>query len=216
MYTMHKCNQQVRMPRTIKAATRQRILASVLKLMEGPAGAQGVTMRSVATSVGLTAMAIYKHFPDRETLLKAATLTEYSRLGKYFERANARTGVKGLRGMLGYLDYACDHPQVFRYMFATNRKDAFTYPVDLTAGKSPTLNILHSVVARMMEEGTLAQDDVFETSLAIWAHAHGLITLYLSDRIKMPRMTFRDLYMRSLNRLVDGIRRGPSNAVNSI
>jgi hypothetical protein len=78
------------------------------------------------------------------------------------------------------------------------------------------LNILHSVVARMMEEGTLAQDDVFETSLAIWAHAHGLITLYLSDRIKMPRMTFRDLYMRSLNRLVDGIRRGPSNTVNSI
>ncbi|HSY06907.1 MAG TPA: TetR-like C-terminal domain-containing protein [Steroidobacteraceae bacterium] len=108
------------------------------------------------------------------------------------------------------------HPQIFRYMFATNRKDAFTYPVDLTAGKSPTLNILHAVVARMMEEGTLAQDDVFETSLAIWAHAHGLITLYLSDRIKMPRMTFRDLYMRSLNRLVDGIRGGPSNAVNGI
>lgn len=195
------------MVRPIKPATRDVILATVRELMESPTGADGVSMRSVARSVGITAMAIYKHFPDREALLQAATAAEYGRLAKYFERANARTEVKGLRGMLGYLDYACDHPQLFRYMFAARRGDAFTYPADLKAGASPTLNILHRVVMRLMEEGTFATDDAFETSLTIWAHAHGLITLYLSDRIRMPKRAFRDLYMRSLHRLLDGLRK---------
>jgi len=91
-------------------------------------------------------------------------------------------------------------------MFSSNRKDSFTFPADLKAGKSPTLNILHTVVARLMEKGVLKKDDVFETSLTIWAHAHGLITLYLNGRIKLSRNSFRNLYMRSLKRLLDGIR----------
>jgi AcrR family transcriptional regulator len=173
--------------------------------MEEPSGADGITMRSVAAVAGVSAMAIYKHFADREELLQAAIAAEYDRLAEYFKRANAKTNIKGLRGMLGYLDYACDHPHLFRYMFASIRKSALSYPADLNAGKSPTLNILHAAVVRLMETGMLAKDDPFETSLTIWAHAHGLITLYLGDRIKIPRTAFRKLYMRSLNRLLEGI-----------
>lgn len=205
VYTMVPRQPAATMPATRKAATRERILAAVLELMEGPPGADGVTMRSVAMLAGISAMAIYKHFADREALLHAATAAEYDRLAGYFKRANERVEVRGLRGMLGYLDYACDHPHLFRYMFSSSRKGAFAYPVDLKAGKSPTLNILHAVVVRLMEEGTLAKNDAFETSLTIWAHAHGLITLYLSGRIKMPRAAFRSLYMRSLDRLVTGL-----------
>ncbi|MGH7532160.1 MAG: WHG domain-containing protein [Gemmatimonadales bacterium] len=180
-------------------------MAATLELMEGKGGASGVTMRGVAASVGITAMAIYKHFPDRNALLEAATAAEYGRLARYFERANARRNVQGMRGMLGYLDYACDHPHLFRYMFAEERSDALRYPADLRAGKSPTLNILHSVVSRLKERGILERDDAFEAALAIWAHAHGLVTLYLSGRIGMPRSAFRRLYMRSLDRLLAGL-----------
>jgi AcrR family transcriptional regulator len=191
--------------RRAKTGTREKILASALKLMEGGAGAAGVTMRSVAAGCGITAMAIYKHFPDRAALLQAVVAAEYARLSKYFERANARTEVKGLRGMLGYLEYAYDHPALFAYMFAATREGAFTYPADWKAGKSPTLNILQGVVARLMADGILAPDDVLETSLAIWAHAHGLVMLYLSGRIGLSRANFTALYMRSLTRLLDGL-----------
>ena len=182
------------------------------ELMEGPRGADGVSMRAVARLAGVSAMAIYKHFADREALLQAATAAEYARLAGYFKRANARVEIRGLRGMLGYLDYACDHPHHFRYMFCSSRKDAFAYPVDLRAGKSPTLNILHAVVVRLMEKRALASDDALETSLTIWAHAHGLVSLYLSGRIRMPRAAFRQFYMRSLDRLVTGLQRWPDRA----
>jgi AcrR family transcriptional regulator len=150
-------------------------------------------------------MATYKHFENRDALLRAATAAEYPRLAGYFARANARTDVPGMRGMLGYLSYALDHPQIFRYMFLSRRADAFVFPQDLTGGKSPTFNVLLAVVSELMERQVLRSDDVAETALSIWAHAHGLITLYLCGRITAPRATFQKLYMRSLDRLLHGL-----------
>jgi AcrR family transcriptional regulator len=173
--------------------------------MEGPGGVDGVTMRAVAASTGVTTMATYKHFKNRDALLRAATAAEYPRIAGYFARANARTGVPGMRGMLGYLNYALDHPQVFRYMFSSQRADAFAFPHDLKESKSPTFNILLGVVSELMERQVLRPDDVAETALSIWAHAHGLITLYLSGRIAAPRSGFQQLYLRSLDRLVHGL-----------
>jgi AcrR family transcriptional regulator len=193
------------MPRQKKQSTRDRLLAVALELMEGSEGVDGVTMRGVAASAGVTTMATYKHFQNRDALLCAATAAEYPRIAGYFARANARTEVPGLRGMLGYLNYALDHPQIFRYMFSSHRADAFVFPHDLQGGKSPTFNVLLAVVAELTERQVLRSDDVAETALSIWAHAHGLIALYLSGRITVPRATFQKLYMRSLDRLLHGL-----------
>ena len=186
-------------------STREKLLAVALELMEGPDGVDGVTMRAVAAAAGVTTMATYKHFHNRDALLRAATAAEYPRIAGYFARANARTEVPGMRGMLGYLNYALDHPQIFRYMFSCQRADAFVFPHDLKESKSPTFNILLTVVSELMERRVFRSDDVAETALSIWAHAHGLITLYLCGRIAAPRGTFQKLYMRSLDRLLHGL-----------
>lgn len=86
-------------------------------------------------------------------------------------------------GMLGYLKYALDHPQIFRYMFSSHCADAFVFPHDLKQSKSPTFNILLRVVSELMERQVLRSDDGAETALSSWSHAHGLMTLYLSGRI---------------------------------
>lgn len=193
------------MPQQKKTSTRKRLLAAALELMEGPDGVDGVTMRAVAAAAGVTTMATYKHFPNRDALLHAATAAEYTRIAGYFARANARTGVPGMRGMLGYMNYALDHPQIFRYMYSSDRADALVFPHDLKEGKSLTFNILLGNVSELMDRRVLRSDDVAETALSIWAHAHGLITLYLSGRIVAPRATFQKLYMRSLDRLARGL-----------
>jgi AcrR family transcriptional regulator len=193
------------MPQPKQQSTREKLLAVALELMEGPKGVDGVTMRGVAACAGVTTMATYKHFQNRDALLRAATAAEYPRIAGYFARANARTEVRGLRGMLGYLNYALDHPQIFGYMFSSDRADAFAFPRDLKAGKSPTFSVLLAGVAELMERHVLRSDDVAETALSIWAHAHGLIMLNLSGRIAAPRATFRKLYMRSLDRLLRGL-----------
>lgn len=175
-------------------------------------GAESVTIRAVAKRAGVTAMAMYKHFSSREGLLEAVVDEEYRTLSRYFGRANARRDVPGLRGMLGYLNYACDNPELFRYMFAIRREGAAVFPSDLSSGKSPTFAILVRVVEDLTARGILKPDDALEVSLAIWAHAHGLINLYLSGRIGLQRRAFRNLYMRSLGRLWTGLSSGRDSA----
>jgi Tetracyclin repressor-like, C-terminal domain len=126
---------------------------------------------------------------------------EYRIIGRYFGRANARRSIPGLRGMLGYLNYALDHPELFRYMFATKRATAAVFPADLAARRSPTFTVLVDVVRELTRKRVLRPDDALEVSLAIWAHAHGLISLFLSGRIALSRRAFRALYMRSLARI---------------
>jgi AcrR family transcriptional regulator len=193
------------MPQQRSRSTREKLLTVALELMEGSDGVDGVTMRAVAAAAGVTTMATYKHFRNRDALLRAATAAEYPRIAGYFARANARTEVPRMRGMLGYFNYALDHPQIFRYMFSSHRADAFVFPHDHEARKSPTFNVLLAVVAELMDRQVLRSDDVAETALSIWAHAHGLITLYLCGRIAAPRATFQKLYLRSLDRLLHGL-----------
>jgi AcrR family transcriptional regulator len=187
------------------ASTREKLLSATLELLEGPGGVEAVTMRAVAAAAGVTAMATYKHFESRDALLRAATAAEYPRIAAYFERAIARRDGHRLRGMLGYLNYALDHPQLFGYMFSTPRADALQFPRDLGEGRSPTFRLLQSAVAGMMERGILRRADVDETALSIWAHAHGLIQLYLCGRIALPRAAFERLYLRSLEGLLRGL-----------
>lgn len=91
-------------------------------------------------------------------------------------------------------------------MFSSRRDDAFTFAAALREGKSPTMNMLFSWVEEQMRRKQLRADDVHEAALAIWAHAHGLIMLHLSGRIGLSRRQFRQLYLRSLDRLARGLR----------
>jgi len=190
----------------MRGNTKNRICQAALTLLDSENNAERVSIRRVAAMAGITAMAIYKHFPNREALLREATSAEYVRIREYFERANRDTSVASLRGMLGYLNYALDHPNLFRYIFSSQRGDAYTYPTQLNTGSSPTMNLLHQVVQTLMATGELRQDDVFEVSLAIWAHAHGLIELYLAGRFDLAPEQFRGLFLRSLNRLLAGLK----------
>ena len=185
--------------------TRSTISEAALDLLDSSRNSATVTVRRVAAAVGLSPMAIYKHFPSREAMLKAATSAEYERIARYFRRAGARSQATVMEGMLGYLDYAFDHPNLFRYMFSSPREDAFTFAVGLKEGKSPTMNTLFAVVEEQMKSKQFHTDDVHEVALTIWAHAHGLIMLHLAGRIGLSKRRFRGLYSRSLERLQRGL-----------
>src|SRR5262245_42773112 len=94
--------------------TRAAILAAAMRLLV-KGGQETVTMRRVATAVGVTAMAIYHHFPDRDALLRALADVESDRIGALFASWPARgTPVQRLRKMAeSYVDYAFRRPRLF-------------------------------------------------------------------------------------------------------
>ncbi|MBV9670776.1 MAG: TetR/AcrR family transcriptional regulator [Acidobacteriales bacterium] len=193
---------------TASATTADQIQSAALALLEDH-GSQAVTMRKVAQAVGITPMAIYHYFPNRESLLRAVTDAEFAHLRDLIEsRLNQPTAqpLLLLDLMDAYIDYAFLRPRIFDYVFSIPRPDARTFPDDFRAGKSPTLTPVADAVAGAMLQGAIRSDDPWEIALELWALVHGYIVLYRAARFHLSEPDFRQLCRRALMRLLDGLK----------
>ena len=190
-----------------RLTTAEKILRAAHKVFDRE-GADAVTMRRVAETVGITPMAIYRHFPNREALLKRVSDDGFQSVADCWQQQSGRGDVIGrlLATQMLYLDYALAHPHLFDHAFSVRRDDARRFPEDFRARRSPTLNVVADAVAEGMRMGVLREDDPWDVAMALWAHTHGLIALYRAGRFSYDDEQFRAFYRASIGRLLDGIR----------
>lgn len=187
------------------ASTADAIAAAARTLLEAE-GPAGVTMRRVAAAVGITPMAIYRHYPNREALLHRITDLGFAELAGYGQahRLSAQPDEHLLDLLDGYLQYALDHPRIFDYVFSQPRPDARRFPTDFRAGLSPTANLIADAFREGVAQGVFRDDDPWEAMLSLWAQAHGLICLYRAGRFDLDEAAFRTLFRTSLRKALDG------------
>lgn len=186
--------------------TASRIVAAARKLLDSE-GADAVTMRRVAQAVGITAMAIYRHYPNREGLLNAVANAGFEELaGQLAGRQFSGTIEERLALMADiYVDHAIHNPRLFELMFLKPRAGARRYPQDFKAGHSPTANLMVQVIEEGMSSGYFREDDAWEITFEMGGLSHGLIMLYLGGRMDVSPQEFRELYKRSFMRYIHGI-----------
>jgi len=188
--------------------TSQRIADAARTLLEAE-GADGVTMRRVATAVGITAMAVYRHYPDRDGLLNA--LADEGFVGLAVRLAEARVAGSLEERMWklldANLDFAMERPRLFELMFLRPRQGARQFPRDFAAGKSPTANHFAELVGEGMRDGVFREEDVWEIVFETGALLQGLVMLYLGGRVSGTEKEFRELCHRALGRYMNGIRK---------
>jgi AcrR family transcriptional regulator len=187
--------------------TEERIARSALGVLEKE-GPGAVSMRRIAGLVGITPMAIYHHFPNREVLLRSVVDAEFDELLQRIQETRPSGSFERdiVHIMDAYIDYAFERPHIFDYVFSKPRPDARRYPEDFRARRSPTLNPIADAVAKWMAEGKLRKDDEWEIALELWAHAHGYLMLYRGGRLNLSQKDFKKLVQRSLKRLIDGLK----------
>ena len=171
-------------------------------------GVEAVTMRRVAEKVGITPMAIYRHFPDRAALLNALADEGFQELAAWLAEQRLTGDVEQRLYKMGdlYLEHALENPKLFELMFLKPREGARQYPRDFKAGKSPTGNLMAETVQAAMDSGYFKKDDIWEITFEMGALSHGLIMLYLGGRLSTSVADFRALYRRSFRRYIHGIR----------
>jgi AcrR family transcriptional regulator len=191
----------------MKATTTQRISAAARQLLDQE-GAEGVTMRRVATAIGMTPMALYRHYPNRDGLLNTVADAGFVELATKLAdlRLTGRIDRQLLKILDVFLDHAFDNPRLFELMFLTKREGARQYPEDFRMRRSPTANVSADVIARAMETGYFRKDDVWEIVFETGALMQGLIMLYLGGRMAMSSSEFRAFCHRSFGRYLNGIR----------
>ena len=190
-----------------KLTTPEKILRAAHKLFdrEGP---EAVTMRRVAEAVGITPMAIYRHFANREALLKRLSDDSFNATAKHWKTIAQHPDVEHrlLSLLEPILDYALQHPHLFDHAFLAPRDDARRFPEDFKARRSPTMNVSADIISEGMQEGALRQDDPWDVSMTASALQLGLIALYRAGRFSYDEAGFRQFYFDSMRRLIDGIK----------
>jgi AcrR family transcriptional regulator len=191
----------------LELTTAEHIAKVALEILESE-GPEAVSMRRIAQAVGVTPMAIYHHFPNRQALLDVVVDREFTRFLESIQSHTARGSIESLIAdcMDAYIDYAFDRPRIFDYVFSQPRLNARRYPDDFRARRSPTLNPIADLVSRAMDSGYLKKDDMWEIALELWAHVHGYIVLYRAGRFQLSEAEFRKLVQRSMRRLIHGLK----------
>ena len=189
-------------------STGYKIAKAARKLLEKH-GAAGVTMRGVAEAVGITPMAVYRHYANRADLLNALANEGFAELALQLKAAGAHRGIEQrlLKMADAFLDHALGNPQLFELMFLKTRTGARRYPQDFAQGESPTANPLIEAIHEGMQSGYLRKDNAVEVVFEMGALSHGLIMLFLGGRIAVSAEEFRKLYSRSFRRYLRGIRK---------
>src|SRR3954470_11445827 len=97
--------------------TRDAISAAARDILVSE-GLQGVSLRRVAASLGVTAPALYAHVVDKRDLLQGIVEQELEVLLAGFGGNGTSAPLTRLRMQAeSYVDYACRNPDLFRAMF---------------------------------------------------------------------------------------------------
>jgi AcrR family transcriptional regulator len=191
-----------------KMSTAEKIVVAAGKLLDRE-GATAVTMRRVAKSVGITPMALYRHFEDRDGLLNTLADVGFQKLaaraGSTAMPADAEQQLMKILDV--FLDFALEKPRLFELMFLERRKGARQFPEDFREGRSPTAKFVVAALETGMQQGSFRRDDCWEIAFETGALLQGLVMLYLGGRMRTSVEGFRALCQRAFRRYVDGIRR---------
>jgi AcrR family transcriptional regulator len=157
---------------------RAAVIAAGLKRLEQGDGAE-LGLRALARDVGVSATALYRHFPDKEALLDALADEGLRRLGALQAQAwlKAGGGVAGFKATgIAYVRFAHDEPALFRLSFTRQMPDR----KEGGDGGEVAYNLLRAGVG----EALPGVEDPDTAALHAWALVHGLAMLILDRRIE--------------------------------
>lgn len=190
-----------------RTQTSDVILAAARSILDD-IGVPAVSMRLVAEQVGITPMAIYRHYADRAALLNAVADAGFHDLATEVQSIQLRGGIVARLTQVSnvFLNTALRFPNLYELMFLVRREGARVYPRDFRAGRSPTFSPTVAMLEEAMRIGELRKDDPVEIAFELSALSHGLIVLYLGGRIAQSENQFRILHNRSFRRYLHGLR----------
>lgn len=179
------------------STTRDRIFKAARVLFDKH-GVEGLSMRRLAGAVGITPMAIYKHFPGKSALLDALMLDGFVHWEARIRAIRKKDPLAWLKAMMQEaLDFALAEPHRYEAAFLLPASQARRYPTDFEAGRSPAVNLAYQRIEEAQRQGKLTATPAFDMVLTFSALSQGLVTMYRAGRF-VSEAQFRKAYRRTL------------------
>ena len=170
-------------------------------------GVEGVSMRRIAERVGVTATAIYRHFPNKEAILEEIIGAGLTILSNYLAPAlKANDPYERLKGLIdAYLRFAIEQPRYFDLAFLVPGPTTHLSQ-ELERHTHSTFKLAVEQVGLCMQAGIFRRADPIETAVYLWSTAHGLVMLHRMNRFGSNAEDFTRLYRSTIERAIEGLR----------
>jgi AcrR family transcriptional regulator len=178
-------------------STQERIFAIARALFDQD-GVDGISMRRIADKVGITPMAIYKHYPDKDALLNALMLDGFAAWEARVAAVKAHEPLAWALAMgEAFLDFALKEPRRYEAAFMLKASAARRYPGDFTAGRSPVISKMMALIDQAKSQGLVADIPTIDIIISFTALTQGLVDMYRAGRFS-DETQFRAAYRKAL------------------
>jgi AcrR family transcriptional regulator len=182
-------------------STQARIFAAARALFDQN-GVEGVSMRRIAGKVGITPMAIYKHYPDKDALLNALMLDGFAAWEARIAALKAGAPLAWLHAMgEAFLDFALTEPRRYEAAFLLRASAARKYPGDFEAGRSPVISKFMARVEEARAQGLIVDVPTIDITIHFTALTQGLVEMYRAGRFA-GETEFRAAYRKALSQCI--------------
>jgi AcrR family transcriptional regulator len=178
-------------------------------------GMDGLSLRRIASKVGVSQVAPMHHFGNKEGLLAAIAASGFRDLTEFrFSRLRPRMSAEQrLRSQLSsYVTFAWLHPTLFHLMFGPQSRSRQMHPELDTASAQSYQVLARAALDFMAEQGKEDETKAFEMARIAWMCMHGVATLIVDFRINptgAPMVNREQVVNRALDLVFAGIR-GPN------
>ena len=166
-------------------------------------GLDELNMRGLAARVGASAMAAYRYYPGKESLVEDIRSQVSARFAETLREAAARAEdpVERFRNMcVAYLEYAVGNEREYRLMFGAVASLA---PAEDAGRKAPAWEALLQVLDELPRPDRAA--GIVDHAHLVWGSLHGIAMLHLSRRLIFGR-SIQDLAEPMLVLLLNALR----------
>jgi AcrR family transcriptional regulator len=165
----------------LRRALIDQALATVHKV-----GGEGLTLRAVASALGVSRTALYRHFADKQALMAAVAREGFRLLREALIEAWETHG----RGRAGfdamgeaYLRFAVSHPSHYRVMFGRFVESGARDP-ELIEEANAAFQALVDALVEQQRAGAVRADDPVTLARFVWSVTHGIAMLVIDGQLK--------------------------------
>ena len=177
--------------------SKDRIFAAARAILDHE-GIGGLSVRKVATRAGVSPMAMYRHFADKDALLNALMDDGLAAWEKIVRAIRAKDPIEWLEAAFeAFLDFALTQPHRFDTAFFLPAPEARRFPDDFVADRSPVMAMVMLRIDQAKADGRLGGAPAIDVALALASMAQGLVSMQRANRFSSDKQ-FRTLFRAQL------------------
>ncbi len=187
---------------------KEELLQTALEMIDTD-GLDSITLRDLTQRLGTSRTAVYRHFASKEALILGVIEKGYEHLNllftPIFQDRTHSVAVRFEAMGRAYLDFAIEHPNLYRLLFGENFRQEREEICDYKDENQATgLYALIGLLLEAQEEGIIAQVNPMVQAAMVWASIHGLASLLIDGHLIMSD-NIEAIYEYSIGVLLKGL-----------